>query len=86
MDADFLLADTVADGVDRVSAHAQCDGLLPVGEAAVAVCEDGKALPVRLDQNRLLSHTHAHTNRVKINYVETHTHDRSHSSNVDTSE
>lgn len=40
VNADFLLWDTVSDGVHWVATHTQSDGLLSIGKATVAVSQN----------------------------------------------
>ena len=69
MDADFLLGDAVADGVDRVARHAERDGLLPVCEAAVAVGEGCQAHLIGVNQHTLLGDGRTHTQAAETTQV-----------------
>ncbi len=54
MYTDFLRDAVVADGVDRVAAHAEGYGLLPICETTVAVSQRTQALLIGFDQPSLL--------------------------------
>lgn len=71
MYADFLLRDAVADGVNRVAAHAEGYGLLPICETTVAVSQRAQALLIGFDQYSLLytqQITHLYTGSIMVHY------------------